>query len=93
MSAAGVQLLGFSLDHIGPLTTTVGDARVSLDVMADGAQRKPAPASVREIRVGVPENYYFTRVAPEVRDAVHLAAKRAEGVGARIISRPAGSGH
>jgi len=85
VSVVGVQPLGFSLDHIGPLTTTVGDARVSLDVMADGAQRKPAPASVREIRVGVPENYYFTRVAPEVRDAVHLAAKRAEGLGARII--------
>ena len=85
VSVVGVQPLGFSLDHIGPLTTTVGDARVSLDVMADGAQRKPAPASVREIRVGLPENYYFTRVAPEVRDAVHLAAKRAEGLGARII--------
>jgi aspartyl-tRNA(Asn)/glutamyl-tRNA(Gln) amidotransferase subunit A len=85
VSVVGVQPLGFSLDHIGPLTTTVGDARVSLDVMADGAQRKPAPASVREIRVGVPENYYFTRVAPEVREAVHLAAKRAEGLGARII--------
>lgn len=85
VSVVGVQPLGFSLDHIGPLTTTVGDARVSLDVMADGAQRKPAPASVREIRVGLPENYYFTRVAPEVREAVHLAAKRAEGLGARII--------
>jgi aspartyl-tRNA(Asn)/glutamyl-tRNA(Gln) amidotransferase subunit A len=85
VSVAGVQPLGFSLDHVGPLTTTVGDARVSLDAMADGAQRKPAPASVREIRVGVPQNYYFTRVAPEVRDAVHLAAKRAEGLGARVI--------
>jgi aspartyl-tRNA(Asn)/glutamyl-tRNA(Gln) amidotransferase subunit A len=85
VSLAGVQPLGFSLDHIGPLTTTVGDARVSLDAMADGAQRKPAPASVREIRVGVPQNYYFTRVTPEVREAVHLAAKRAEGLGARVI--------
>ncbi len=53
--------------------------------MADSAKRKPAPASVREIRVGVPQNYYFTQVAPEVREAVHNAAKRAEGLGARVI--------
>ena len=84
VSVSGVQPLGFSLDHIGPLTATVGDARVSLDAMADGAKRKPAPASVREIRVGVPRNYYFTQVAPDVRDAVHNAAKRAEESGARV---------
>jgi aspartyl-tRNA(Asn)/glutamyl-tRNA(Gln) amidotransferase subunit A len=84
VSVSGVQPLGFSLDHIGPLTTTVGDARVSLDAMADSARRKPAPASIRQIRVGVPENYYFTQVAPEVQEAVHNAAKRAEGLGARV---------
>ncbi len=84
VSVSGVQPLSFSLDHIGPLTTTVSDARVSLDAMADGARRKPAPASIRQIRVGVPENYYFTQVAPEVQEAVHNAAKRAEGLGARV---------
>jgi aspartyl-tRNA(Asn)/glutamyl-tRNA(Gln) amidotransferase subunit A len=85
VSVAGVQPLGFSLDHIGPLTTAVGDARVSLDAMADNTKRKPAPANIREIRLGVPQNYYFTQVAPEVREAVHKAAKQAEGVGARVI--------
>jgi aspartyl-tRNA(Asn)/glutamyl-tRNA(Gln) amidotransferase subunit A len=85
VSVAGVRPLGFSLDHIGPLTATVADARVSLNSMADGARCLPAPNSVREIRVGVPENFYFTQVAPEVREAVHRAAKRAEGLGARVI--------
>ena len=85
VSVAGIQPLGFSLDHIGPLTTTVGDARVSLDAMADGAKRKPGPVSVRDIRVGVPQTYYFTQVAAEVRQAVHKAAKRAEELGARVI--------
>lgn len=88
VSVAGIQPLGFSLDHIGPLTTTVGDARVSLDAMADGAKRKPGPVSVRDIRVGVPQNYYFTQVAAEVREAVHKAAKRAEELGARVIPVP-----
>src|SRR5579863_3929421 len=56
---SGVQPLGVSLDHVGPLARTVGDVRVALDAMSDAAQRKPGPASVREIRVGLPENFYF----------------------------------
>ncbi len=47
--------------------------------------RKPAPASVREIRVGLPENFYFTSTAPEVKAAVHDAAQRAEKLGIGVI--------
>jgi aspartyl-tRNA(Asn)/glutamyl-tRNA(Gln) amidotransferase subunit A len=54
--------------------------------MSTPAQRKPAPASVREIRVGLPENFYFETVAPEVKAAVHNAAQRAEQLGARVVS-------
>ena len=39
---AGIQPLGFSLDHAGPLTRTVADARVTLDIMAS---REAAPAA------------------------------------------------
>ena len=85
VSVAGVQPLSFSLDHIGPLTTSVADARLSLDAMADGSQRMSPPSSVRDIRVGVPQNYYFDQVAPEVREAVHAAAKKAEGLGVQVI--------
>ncbi len=84
VDATGIQPLGLSLDHIGPLTATVADARLSLDAMADGSKRRPAPASVREIRVGLPENYYFTQVDPHVRAAVQNAAKRAEALGTRL---------
>jgi aspartyl-tRNA(Asn)/glutamyl-tRNA(Gln) amidotransferase subunit A len=85
VDASGVQPLGLSLDHVGPLTATVGDARLSLDAMADAWKRRPAPAGVRDIRVGLPENYYFTQVAGEVRTAVQKAAQRAEALGARVI--------
>ncbi len=82
---SGVQPLGLSLDHVGPLARTVGDVRIALDAMSTPAQRKPAPVSVREIRVGLPENFYFESVAPEVKAAVHDAARRAEQLGARVI--------
>jgi aspartyl-tRNA(Asn)/glutamyl-tRNA(Gln) amidotransferase subunit A len=80
----GVQPLGLSLDHVGPLARTVDDVRLSLDAMDTSARRKPAPGSLREIRVGLPENFYFDTVAPEVDDAVHAAARGAEELGARI---------
>jgi aspartyl-tRNA(Asn)/glutamyl-tRNA(Gln) amidotransferase subunit A len=82
---SGVQPLGLSLDHVGPLARTVGDLRVTLDAMLDSERRRPAPASIAEIRVGLPENFYFDVVAPEVKAAVHDAAQRAEKLGVRVI--------
>lgn len=84
VDAAGVQPLGLSLDHIGPMTANVADARLSLDAMADGSRRRPAPAALQDIRVGLPQNFYFTHVDGEVRQAVHSAARRAEALGARV---------
>jgi aspartyl-tRNA(Asn)/glutamyl-tRNA(Gln) amidotransferase subunit A len=80
-----VQPLGLSLDHVGPLARTVDDVRVALDAMSDGARLKPAPASLRQIRVGLPENFYFDTVEPEVRVAVQKAGLRMEELGARVI--------
>jgi aspartyl-tRNA(Asn)/glutamyl-tRNA(Gln) amidotransferase subunit A len=81
----GVQPLGLSLDHVGPLARTVDDVRVALDATSDGARRKPALASIREIRVGLPENFYFDTLEPEVKAAVQKAAHKADGLGARVI--------
>lgn len=81
----GVQPLGLSLDHVGPLARTVDDTRLALHAMSDPAKLKPAPQAVREIRVGLPENFYFDVVAPEVKAAVHKAARQAEKLGARVI--------
>lgn len=82
---SGIQPLGFSLDHVGPLTPTVADARVTLAVLAGDIPRRPAPGALSEIRIGLPENFYFTQVASEVKDAVHQAARLAEELGVRVI--------
>jgi aspartyl-tRNA(Asn)/glutamyl-tRNA(Gln) amidotransferase subunit A len=82
---SGVQPLGLSLDHVGPLARTVADVRLALDAMAEQNHRKPAPVTLREIRVGMPENFYFDLVAPEVKAAVQHAAQRAETLGVRVI--------
>lgn len=82
---SGIQPLGFSLDHVGPLARTVGDARLALDVMAGGSRHPSAAVSVRSMRIGLPENFYFARTTGEVKDAVHKAARTAEQIGARVV--------
>ncbi len=85
INRSGIQPLGLSLDHIGPLTRTVADAGISLEAMLDGdTQLRPAPASCQYIRIGLPENFYFSQVSGEVRDAVHKTAQAAERLGARV---------
>lgn len=79
----GVQPLGFSLDHVGPMARTAGDLRVGLDAMAGAARRKPAPP-LRQIRVGMPENFYFDTVMADVAKAVRETAQVAEGLGIQV---------
>jgi aspartyl-tRNA(Asn)/glutamyl-tRNA(Gln) amidotransferase subunit A len=82
---SGIQPLGLSLDHVGPLTRTVADAGVAFQAMLDdGARLRPAPPSCQYIRIGLPENFYFTHISSEVSDRVHQAAQAAERMGARV---------
>lgn len=81
---SGIQPLGLSLDHVGPLARSVADARVTFDVMAGGS-RSPSATRPGDVRIGLPENFYFARAAGEVKDAVHRAARIAEQLGARVI--------
>ena len=85
---SGVRPLGLSLDHVGPLAMSVRDAGIILDVIADRAHRRPAPQKISDVRIGLPSNFYFDHVDPEVAAAVQAATRRAEGLGARVISVP-----
>jgi len=98
VSRFGVLPLDFSLDHMGPLTTSVRDAALILQAIAgqdtrdDTSSAQPVPSylppenlSIRGLRIGRPENFYFERLEPEVRHAVDLAFQNAESQGAHII--------
>src|SRR5207253_10783536 len=84
VSRSGVRPLGLSLDHIGPLTATVRDAAVTFAAMASDSESPRPAAPPASPRIGLPENFYFDHVDPEVRTAVRAAAKRSEEIGARI---------
>ncbi|QEU96692.1 amidase [Streptomyces kanamyceticus] len=94
----GVTSLSWSLDHVGPLTRTVEDAALVMSVLAGHDPRDPASLSVpatdyrpapggnlRGLRVGVPRNYYFDHVDPEVEAAVRTALTHLEALGATLV--------
>ncbi len=96
-SLRGVLPLSWSLDHVGPMTRTVEDAALLLEVIAGHDPADPAsvdrPASdyrdalrggVRGLRLGVPRNYFFDKADPEVVTAVRRAASVLEAGGADV---------
>jgi aspartyl-tRNA(Asn)/glutamyl-tRNA(Gln) amidotransferase subunit A len=99
VSRAGVMPLSWSLDHLGPMTRTVRDGALLLELIA-GADPHDATASGRPVgalaaalerapaglRVGLPENYYLDGVVPEVRAAVEDAARTLGALGASVRS-------
>ena len=86
LDRSGVQPLGLSLDTVGPMALTVDDVHLSFQAMAGTGACKPASEGLEDIRVGLPENFFFDDVAAEVKAAVQQAARRAEQLGARVTA-------
>lgn len=87
VSREGVVPLGWTLDHVGPLASTVRDCAAVTAAIAglppDFIPREDA--SLRGVRIGLPENFYFECVWREVAEAVRRAARKAESAGAVIV--------
>lgn len=97
VSRFGTMPLGFNLDHLGPMTRTARDAALVMNIIAgydsrdDSSSREPAGKfsveefSLKGLRIGVPENFYNERIAPEVAAAFADALQRAEAAGALMV--------
>lgn len=86
VSTRGVIPLAWSLDHVGPLCRTAGDAAVLLQAIAGFDPQDPASIEAppvdfvralardtRQLRIGRPRNLYFDTLDPEVERAVTTA--------------------
>jgi len=86
VSGRGVIPLSWSLDHVGPLAATVGDAAVVVQVIAGydpldvGGADVPVSDYVsglsevtKNLRIGIPRAYFFDDLDDEVRVAVEQA--------------------
>ena len=99
VSRRGVAPLAFALDHIGPMTRTVRDNALMLQVIAGhdpgdpGSADEPVPdyeamlgESVRGLRIGVIRHFYTRDVAgdPEQVEAIDATAELLAEAGAEI---------
>lgn len=87
ISKRGVMPLGWTMDHMGPLTRTVRDAAVSYHAM--GGKKTgyvpPKNVDIKGLRIGLPQNYYFDKLDLEVAESVRKAVQTAAALGARIV--------
>jgi aspartyl-tRNA(Asn)/glutamyl-tRNA(Gln) amidotransferase subunit A len=88
----GVIPLSFSLDHVGPLSRCVIDAAFLYEVIAEPALRNSnlrrfigeIRRGVKSFIIGIPRQYFFDRIQPEVRKAILAAIEVFEQLGATI---------
>jgi aspartyl-tRNA(Asn)/glutamyl-tRNA(Gln) amidotransferase subunit A len=97
VSRAGALPLAWSLDHVGPLARSVADCAIVLQAIAGHDPRDPASSTlgvpdfsagleegVGGLRVGVPREYFFDLVEPEVERLVRAGIGALEQLGARV---------
>ncbi len=75
VSTEGIIPLSVSLDHAGPITRTVEDAAILLDAITEPpiASHKALNVGIENFLVGVPREYFFDNLDPEVAAAVDQA--------------------
>lgn len=97
VSRYGALPLGYTLDHMGPLARSVRDAAVVLNYIAGYDKKDPSSSrhpvvdyvpdegcSIRGLRIGFPESFFFEELDPEVESAVRGALARAAALGAEV---------
>lgn len=87
VSKRGVLPLGFSLDHIGPLAASVRDCALTMEAIAGSTRdyRIGLDPSMKGLRIGRPENFYFEKLESGVAAALESAFRKAEERGARVV--------
>ena len=86
VSTSGAIPLSWSLDHLGPMTRTVSDAALLLQVIAGYDPQDPASTDVpvpdytagidgatSALRLGIPRDYFYENLHPDIQAAMQAA--------------------
>jgi aspartyl-tRNA(Asn)/glutamyl-tRNA(Gln) amidotransferase subunit A len=97
VSQRGLLVTSFNGDHIGPLTRSVRDSALMLQVIAGYDPLEPSTVPVpvadytaqlgqalRGLKMGMPTQHYFELLDPEVETAVRQAIAALEGLGVEL---------
>ena len=95
VSRYGLIAFASSLDQIGPITKDVSDSAILLNIIAGYDERdstsvdSPVPdytqaltKDVKDLKIGIPKEYFVEGLDPEVNDAVQAAIQILKGEGA-----------
>jgi len=98
LSRFGIVAFASSLDQAGPITKTVRDSALLMNALAghDPLDSTSLSADVpdytatlgrelRQLRIGVPREYWIEGLDPEVKSATEAALKQLESLGAEIV--------
>ena len=93
---AGVVPLSQTMDHVGPLCRSVEDAEIVYDVLRGATRRLPGTVSpgtvspgtvfprTAAVRLGVPRDYFLSRLDPQVAASFERACDRLRTAGVTI---------
>jgi aspartyl-tRNA(Asn)/glutamyl-tRNA(Gln) amidotransferase subunit A len=83
LHVSGVVPLSQTMDHVGPICRSVGDARILFDALRGQRAGQPAPArSVSGMRLGLLRDYFMAALDPQVASAFDQACARLVDAGA-----------
>ncbi len=98
VSRHGIFPLAWSQDTAGPLTRSVADAALVLNAVAGSDAKDPASSGtpmpdygaslgrdLGGVKVGVPANFFFEYLHPEVEQAARTAVETLRGLGAALV--------
>lgn len=99
VSRAGVFARSWSMDAVGPITRTVRDAARLLGTIAGSDARDPTAEDIAVpdyeaalerplagVRIGVPRNYFYDRIADSVRGPVEASLAVYRELGAALVA-------
>jgi Asp-tRNA(Asn)/Glu-tRNA(Gln) amidotransferase A subunit family amidase len=89
VSTQGVIPLSESLDHVGPIATTVADATIVFRALAEGNGIPPANfleqwSQPRQLRVGIPRPFFYDDLHPEVAQTVESALESMQPLASEV---------
>ncbi|MCR9135991.1 MAG: indoleacetamide hydrolase [Alphaproteobacteria bacterium] len=80
----GIVPISHTRDTAGPITRTVGDARLLDAVMADVPEGDDIPAPTA-LRIGVPRGYFFDNLDPSIEENIEKVLRQLAGAGVDLI--------
>lgn len=98
VSRYGVAAMEATLDSPGPLTKTVSDAALLLEIIAGhdpldatttpepvGSYLKELTKSIKGLKIGLPKEYFLADAQPGINELVKKATKQLKELGAELI--------